>query len=349
MLNPSPTFRTLDPTTDEHWDEQIARFPGATVFHTSAWARVLREAYGFRPCYLALSQSGSLQSVLTWMEVDSWITGRRGLALPFTDVCRVLMEGSESEPALWRAALQQGRDRGWRWMELRDSPNWLHPETPSTSYYHHTLDLSAGERALFEGLQPATRRGIRKAQQSGLTVGIADTRAATAEFYRLLELTRRRHGLPPQPRRFFAAIQKHLLAAGHGEVVLVRRGPTTIAGAVFLRYRTHVVYKFGASDERYQHLRGNNLVMWEAIRHFVQQGAQTLDFGRTSLDHDGLRRFKQGWGATENVLHYHRFDLRTDQYVTVPDRASGWHSTIFRRLPRPLSRLAGEILYRHIA
>ena len=36
-------------------------------------------------------------------------------------------------------------------------------------------------------------------------------------------------------------------------------------------------------------------------------------------------------------------------YVTARDEASGWHNRVFRALPLSLSRLAGVLLYRHIA
>jgi len=39
------------------------------------------------------------------------------------------------------------------------------------------------------------------------------------------------------------------------------------------------MYKFGASDSGFQHLRPNNLVMWEGIRHCAERGCERLHFG----------------------------------------------------------------------
>ena len=77
-----------------------------------------------------------------------------------------------------------------------------------------------------------------------------------------------------------------------------------VAGAIFLNLGTRAIYKYGASDLRYQALRGNNLVIWEAIKFFGEHGYRTLDFGRTDLPAEGLRRFKCGWGATERSIEY---------------------------------------------
>jgi len=70
-----------------------------------------------------------------------------------------------------------------------------------------------------------------------------------------------------------------------------------------------------------------------------------LDFGRTSLDNDGLRRFKLGWGTRERRIDYFRYDPRKDRFVTARDASSGWHNHIFKTLPIPLSRLIGAALY----
>ena len=109
------------------------------------------------------------------------------------------------------------------------------------------------------------------------------------------------------------------------------------------------MYKYGASNLAFQNLRANNLVMWEAIRWLVRNGFETLNFGRTSAQNDGLRRFKLGWGTSEYPISYQKFDYGTNRFVAKRDEADGWHNAVFRRLPIWLSKLAGAFLYRHWA
>ena len=104
-----------------------------------------------------------------------------------------------------------------------------------------------------------------------------------------------------------------------------------------------------AVEDTHQHLRANNLVMWEAIAWHAQKGYAKLDFGRTSRGNEGLRRFKRGWGTTEHPVTYLRVDLLTGQRVTAQDRTSGWHTTLFRHAPPAVSRWLGAVLYRHAA
>jgi len=123
-----------------------------------------------------------------------------------------------------------------------------------------------------------------------------------------------------------------------------------IAGAVFLHFGSQAIYKYGASEKENQHLRPNNLIMWEAIRHYCEKGFKTISLGRTELENEGLLQFKRGWGALESILKYHKFDLARNVFVSNSDsRLTGWHNKVFRSYQIPILRLIGSLLYRHIA
>jgi hypothetical protein len=50
----------LDSVQAEAWDAIVREFPQSTVFHGSAWARVLMDAYGYRPHYALFRQDGRI-------------------------------------------------------------------------------------------------------------------------------------------------------------------------------------------------------------------------------------------------------------------------------------------------
>src|SRR5439155_7559758 len=127
----------------------------------------------------------------------------------------------------------------------------------------------------------SVRRAIRKAEKSGADVQVATSRDAILEFYRLHVRTRRRHGLPPQPLSFFKNIYEEIVKNGHGFVVLAKSGSRTFAAAVFFLIGKKALYKFGASDRSFQEFRGNNLVMWEAIKFLIDRGFTSLHLRRT--------------------------------------------------------------------
>jgi lipid II:glycine glycyltransferase (peptidoglycan interpeptide bridge formation enzyme) len=135
---------------------------------------------------------------------------------------------------------------------------------------------------------------------------------------------------------------------GFGFVVLARNASRPIAAAVFFRLGEKGLYKYAASDERYQELRGNDLVLWEGIKFLAQEGARTLDLGRTSLENNGLRRFKLGWDAAEEVRHYFRFDVSKNSWLSMREAGRTLHKQVFGRLPLKLNQLAGSMIYPHL-
>ena len=89
--------------------------------------------------------------------------------------------------------------------------------------------------------------------------------------------------------------------------------------------------------------------MWEAIKRHSADGFVTLDFGRTAIDNEGLRKFKLGWGTTERPIDYVRQDLRTGEFAKSRPLTSGNLTRLFQALPPPLSRFIGAALYKHVA
>ena len=346
---PSLSASLMNPLLDKEWDDAVSAHPDATIFHSTAWARVLVDTYGHRPCYVQISLNGGLLALVPMMEVRSVLTRSRGICLPFSDYCAPLTLSSFGHERVTQKLQQIAHERCWSYFELR-SHSIVPVNTPaSESYYGHFLDLRIGPEALISNFASSVKRAVRKAQRSGLNVSIQSSPEAMAQFYQLHVRTRRRHGVPPQPRSFFINIQRPLINnPGFGFIVLVECQKDPIAAAIFFRLGRHAIYKFGASDERLQELRANNLAMFEGIRYLAEGGAETLHFGRTDKENEGLRRFKLSWGATEEILDYARFDTASRSWKHSRDSRSTSHRRIFRALPASLNRLAGAMIYPHL-
>lgn len=337
----------LDPRADDEWDRAITRHPEATIFHSSAWARVLCDTYGHRPFYLRLTNAGETAALLPVMEVASAITGRRGVCLPFSDSCVALDFSKGSTESLLSAVRPIARARGWKYVELRG--NTGDDAGASPSYYAHRVDLAKPTDDLFAGCESAFRRGVRKAERSGLSVRLGSDLNAVREFYALHSRTRRRHGVPPQPFSFFRNIFINIVARNLGFVVLAMRDATPIAGAMFFHFNGRGVFKFGASDERHQELRASNLVMWTGMKECAGRGLTTLHLGRTDLHQEGLRRFKSSLGAKEEGLSYVRFDPAANcSSIHLSGAPPSVATALFRKLPLTINRLAGTMLYPHL-
>jgi CelD/BcsL family acetyltransferase involved in cellulose biosynthesis len=338
-------IRFVDPATEPGWHSRIAHLPGVTLYHGSAWSKVLGDSYGFNARHAIAESEGVPCGLLPVMEVDNWPKGRRGISLPFTDEAPLLAANATVRQRLANAVLDEGKNRRWKYVEARGSIQAFSGAQPSVSFYNHRLILHPDERQLFAECSSAARRGVRKASHLGLSVAISNSLDAMYSFYRLHLKTRRKHGIPPQSFAFFKHLHRRILECGHGFVTTASVGKRPVAAAVFLTSGNNAVYKFGASDEEFQQSRGNNLAMWESIRWLARNGFVELDFGRTSLDNAGLRRFKLGWGTTESRIDYCKYDFAAQRFISDVDLASRRYSQVFRLLPNSLCRRLGALVY----
>ncbi|HWN93695.1 MAG TPA: hypothetical protein VNT99_01570, partial [Methylomirabilota bacterium] len=170
MVNRRLDLRIEDPTARVDWDDLLATHPHATFFHGSSWAKTLASAYGFRCRYVTAVAEGRLQGLLPVMEANSWLTGKRGVSLPFTDECSPLVSDNVTARSLFDFALEDGQQQGWKYLELRGGLDLFDELPESVSYFGHVLPLESSFDVLFENCDSAVRRAIRKAERCGVNV-----------------------------------------------------------------------------------------------------------------------------------------------------------------------------------
>jgi hypothetical protein len=282
------------------------------------------------------------------MEVNSFVTGRRGICLPFSDFCAPLLFSNCPANSVAEAVIQMARKRRWKHIDIRGRGTFPESIPASVAFFSHKIDLRGGAEAIFARVKGSVRRAVRRAERSDLRLDTNGSPEAMSTFYNLQVQTRRRHGLPPQPLGFFRQIYQQVIKPGHGFIVVAESQGRPVSAMVFFRHGNGAIYKFGASDKALQEYRANNLTMWTGIQHLADRGCQTLHFGRSSLANKGLRQFKLSWGPEEGLLEYFRLDPKTRHSTPTRDRTTGRHTTIFARLPLVLNRAAGALIYPHL-
>jgi hypothetical protein len=332
-------------------DKVVSSLPGHTVFHTSLWATVLERTYGLRVRNWVLPPNGAAVVIPMATTKDGFLR-RKGVSVPFSDMCPPLStEDSALAPAMARL-LSWGRELHLGSLEFHGGDLRHLGMQVCAAFVEHVVLLSSDLSSQWARLRTSTQRNVRKAEHAGVRVSFSHRRSAMHLYYRLHCGTRRRHGLPPQPKRFFLHIHEQIVSKGNGFVALAWLGGTLVAGAVFLHVGRRAIYKFGASRREYQELRANNLVMWTAIRWYAERGFKSLSLGRTDTDDSGLLQFKDGWGGERRPLHYWRLTVRGPSRNR-PERTTRrlvmWARALMRRLPIPLLRVVGAAAYRYLA
>lgn len=334
---------------DPRWFEFVSSHSGATAFHHPAWAALLADCYRYSAFALALDDGGGrIVAGLPVLDVSNRLTGKRWVSLPYTDECRPLVTSVGSAEELVEGLAEERTRQGIREFEVRSSlpDSDAHRRVAAVS---HVLPLAAEPEETARLFKPSVRRNVAQACRAGVTVRAAENAAeVTDTFYGLHLRTRRRQGVPVQPKRYFLRLWERILEAGLGFCLLAYSDCRPVAGAVFLAWRNTVLYKYGASDERHLGLRPNNVILWEAIRWGCANGYTLLDFGRTDRDNGGLRRYKSSWGAKEEPLVYSVLGEAARGQGTSA-RGASLLGPLIRRSPSVACRAAGELLYRYAA
>lgn len=351
----SNSLQRIEPLQDPRWGKFLERHPRASVFHTPAWLEALRRTYGYVPVAYTTSLPGrELEDGVVLCQVDSWVTGRRLVSLPFSDHCEPLVDGADEREAFLRALGKQSLDEGWRYLELRPRTSLERVVAPlhsTESFCFHQLDLRPDCDTLFRGFhKSSTQRKIRRAVREGLTCQTASAGALLESFYSLNLLTRRRQGLPPQPRKWF----RNLIDC-FGEALEIRvafRSSVPIAAILTLRYRDSLVFKYGCSNRQFHNLGGTQLLFWKAIQDAKCRGLRQFDLGRSEALNSGLIAFKDHWGATPSTLTYLRSAAPGDNRSNFVPVAADWRlrlaKRIFTHTPNSFLPILGNLLYKHI-
>jgi CelD/BcsL family acetyltransferase involved in cellulose biosynthesis len=280
------------------------------------------------------------------MHVGGRLRGRRWVSLPFTDACPPLAADDASAEAFAAELERHRRKTDLTSIEIRgDLPGGA--GTRQLIGYRHVIPLTGDEHEVFRRLSERTRRAVKRARGAGVVVQREpDLRSARKSFWRLHCITRKKLGVPVQPRAFFDAIWQQMIERGSGYVLSAYLDSRPVASAVFLEHGPAVVYKLSAWEPSLTRLGGPSAVLWEAIRTACERGQARMDLGRTELRHDGLRYFKQGWGAEETMLAYTYFGARTAVEAPGPEAAVGH---VIQRSPPVVARAIGRVAYRWTA
>lgn len=341
----------LNPLTDKRYEDFVSSHPDATVFHSPDWIRVLHESYGFIPHCAASEEKGVITGVLPYMKTRSITGKKRYVSLPFSDFCEPLFQtNGEFDCALEKVCEQADIDK-INDLELRGGRIFLADRQPAfKTILTHDIDLKPDEQVILKAFRSSTRRNIKKAERSGVSIVHETSLDALETFYRLNCKTRREHGIPPQPWHFFRYLTTHFLEKNTGFITLAVWKNKAIAANIFLVYGKTAYFKYGAMDKTCQQLRAGNLTMWAGIRQCKAIGCTRLNLGRTERQHTGLLQYKRGFGGIEQTISYFRRRRRNKKFVnSVDGHRPPIYAYVMSRMPIFFLKCIGRLLYKYAA
>jgi len=332
---------------DPAWMRFIESRPDSMVFHHPFWMKNLEDTYGYKTFILVVEDDDQgIKAGVPMAEINSILTGRRWVSLPFSDWCAPLVLHNEALEVLTDGLIELSQMRGVPRMELR----WQYPARPQIkTTQDNVLHLGHFSKESDAELLAQFKHNIRGCILNSIERGI-QTRSGTSRdflenFYNFQCLTRRRHGVPVQPWKYFENLGKNLLDKGLGRVILAYYGDDCVAGIVVLNYQQTITLKYGASGKvDLTNLHPNYVLQWESIRWGAANGFTLFDCGRSEVENKGLRRYKNHWGYREVPLIYSYIGGNPHK----GEASMGFMTSVIRHSPLWVCRLVGELLYRHV-
>ena len=327
------------------WDAFVAGCPEATFFHRAGWKEVIAQSFGHRTYYLLAERAGSLVGILPLAEIKSLLFGHSLVSLPFCVYGGVAATDPAAVPLLHAAARELAEGLGVAHLELKNrvvrEPAWPRQELYVTFRKPILPDEEANMLAIPRKQRAMVRKGIKHGLRSELD-GTVD------RFFRLYADNMRRHGTPPQSRRYFETLQR--VFGRDAEVLTILDGKGEPVSSVFTFYFRDEVLPYYAGDHvDARDLAANDFKYWELMRRGAERGCRVFDYGRSKRG-TGSFDFKKNWGFEPEPLHYEYALLRGDKIPDTNPLNPKYRAFIalWRRLPLPIANRLGPYIVRNL-
>ena len=165
----------------------------------------------------------------------------------------------------------------------------------------YVLDLQGlTEEALVEGYRSSTRRKVRLAQRSGVSIELGGE-ADLPEFCEMMKETAAKNGFTPRELPYFQSLLRGM--GSNARLYLAKKDGRYLAAAIAAFYGNRAWYLYGCSHRNGLSMHPNELLQWKMQTDALAMGCRYFDLrgaeGYPDMDNPklGLHQYKQGFGA----------------------------------------------------
>ena len=339
----------VDPLTPElvsSWDAYVSKHQLGSTYHLALWRSYFEETMRKRCSYLVATADGAVVGILPSVFMESRLTGRFTVSLPFLNYGGVLADSERIRGRLVAAAVEQALDRSHTHIELRELVESDDEETRSDKVAMY-LELPDSIEGLSKKLGSKLRSQIRRPTREGATATVGGVELLD-DFYQVFARNMRDLGTPVYAKSMFRAA----MMAGGAESRLVCayvNGRPAAGGLLIGHFGRRLEIPWASAVRDYNKISINMLLYWECLQYAVEAGYSVFDFGRSTRD-TGTFKFKRQWGA-EPIQLYWNYWLREGYGIPALNPSNPRYAKaiwLWRRLPLFVTRLVGPSIVRNL-
>lgn len=350
-------IQLINPTDDYRWDAFLEEHPSSSIYHHSLWKLLIESTFKrLHPYYIAsFNKNNEICGVLPSFVSDKLFSKKYIISLPLASHCDPLFYSNDEMCQSLNDIIKKCEIEDIQFIEI----DCLKKHTPLEDlqfkelkyYVTHILNIDKNLEELRNSFQKSSiRRRVDQSLNSSLSLTLGKDVNHVKVFYHLETLNRKKFGLPPLPYAFFKNMWDIFYPKGLLSILLVKYKDQYISGIILLKYKKYVYYEYSAADQRFLKLHPNHFAIWKAIKLAREEGYSYFDFGRSSIDNDGLITFKKRWGAEENQLHYYYYPSL--QSISAESRNSlkfRITKSVCKKMPNQILQALGEFSYRYMS
>ena len=279
--------------------KHLDTFEDRTVFQTREWLQFVSESQNATPVLAELRDGNEVLGYFTGLAFSKF--GLKVLGSSFPGWTTPYIGFNLIAGISRRSVLEALEKFAWDHlkclhMEISD-PHFNFEDAEGlgfkTEFYgSYRTDLTKPEDELFNSMESACRRCVRKAEKSGVKIEEAHDLAFADEYYeQLKDVFAKQSLVPTYSVERVRSLVKNVQPSGR--VLLIRARDAEgkcIATGIYPGFNKIAEFWGNASFRAYQNLRPNEACHWYAMRYWKQRGAAIFDWG-------GEGKYKEKYGC----------------------------------------------------
>jgi len=290
-------------------EEFLLNQPAGLIYYSRRFRSFLRELLACEEKTLLVFEGGRITGMLPLMSLIGPL-GEVINSLPFYGSLGGVLSSTERASA----ALLDAYNELMQNTHVASSTLISNPLAPAdySNLEHNLVDKRIGQftylmhaednpERLMDGFESSTRRNIRKALNSGITI----TTEGSLEFLERVHRDNMAHiSGKAKPASFFSLIERHFKESEDYQLYTATKDGAAIAALLVFYYNKVVEYYIPVIIDDFRTYQPLALIIYQAMKDAARKGFTIWNWGGTWLTQEGVYQFKKKWGTVEKYYTY---------------------------------------------